>query len=459
MSLSRSHLFALLSLVLMLLGIFFSPLTGSLTLQQQLSAALILGAIILFATSALPEHLTALIFMALAMLTAAAPANVVFSGFASTACWLIFAGLIIGIAINETGLAKRIAAGFSSHLDSSYLKLIGGIVLMTTLLGFLMPSSMGRAVLCIPIAMAIAQRCGFAAGSNGYIGVALAAIFGCHIPTFAILPANVPNMVMIGAAETIHQWTPLYGEYLLLHFPVLGLLKGILIVAAILWLYPDHPRRNDDTSAAQTLSAPEWRLLVLLTITLLFWLSDSLHHISAAWIGLATACILLMPGIGLVSQQSFNNQFNISSLIFVAGILGLGTLFNHSGLGDLVGSQLNQWLPLSPENSLLSFFSLSLTAFVTSIFTTLAGVPAVLTPFAEQFSQNSGFSLQAVLMTQVLGFSTIVLPFQSAPLIVGMSLAKVPLRHALRLCLAMTPVTLLILFPLDYLWWQLLGWL
>ena len=224
--LNRSQLTAVILIPSIFAIAFFSALSGQFNTDQLIAACLILSTLVLLATSVIPEHLSALIFMAAAMLLAIAPADVVFSGFTSTACWLIFSGLIIGIAINETGLAKRIANIFTGRLDRSYGSLIGGIVLLSILLGFLMPSSIGRAVLVIPIAMAMGTHCGFKEGSNGQIGVALAAAFGCHVPTFAILPANVPNMVLIGTAETMHNWTPMYAEYLLLHFPVLGLIKA-----------------------------------------------------------------------------------------------------------------------------------------------------------------------------------------------------------------------------------------
>jgi di/tricarboxylate transporter len=457
--LNRSQLTAVILIPSIFAIAFFSALSGQFNTDQFIAACLILSTLVLLATSVIPEHLSALIFMAAAMLLAIAPADVVFSGFTSTACWLIFSGLIIGIAINETGLAKRIANIFTGRLDRSYGSLIGGIALLSILLGFLMPSSIGRAVLVIPIAMAMGTHCGFKEGSNGQIGVALAAAFGCHVPTFAILPANVPNMVLIGTAETMHNWTPMYAEYLLLHFPVLGLIKALLIIGAIMWLFPDTPTRSSKVVHSEPVSKQEYKLMGIMVVTLGFWLTDSFHHISAAWIGLAAVCILLMPKIGVVNQQSFQNKFNISSLIFVVGILGLGALINHSGIGESVGEQLNTWLPLSKDHPLLSYLSLSLTAFTTGMVATLPGVPAILTPFAEQMSDKSGFALEAVLMTQVLGFSTILFPFQSAPLMVGMQLAGVPLRHAAKLCFVITPLTILLLFPLDYLWWRLLGWL
>ncbi len=459
LSLKRSQIVALILIPLLSSLLLLTPAAELFTGKQQLSALLIMAGMVLFATGALPEFVSALVVLVLAMLLSLAPAEVVFSGLTSTACWLIFSGLVIGIAIAETGLAQRISSRFSRYLDSSYARLISGIVLMGVLLGFVMPSSVGRVVLFIPIALAIAEHCGFARGSKGQHGVLLAAAFGCHLPTFAILPANIPNMIMIGSAESIHGWTPMFAEYLLLHFPVLGALKAVLLILIILKLYPDTPQKTTAVSRNDGFSFRESRLLLIMLVTLGFWLTDSVHHISAAWIGLAAATLLLLPGVGMVSPKSFNEKVNISSILVVAGLLGIASLINYSQVSQVVGERVLDWLPLAPGQDAVNFFSLSLAAMLTGVVATLAGVPATLTPLAAQISQMTGFSLEAVLMTQVFGFSTVVFTYQSVPLMMAMPLAGVPIGHAARLCLILAGLTVLILLPLDYLWWQLLGWI
>jgi di/tricarboxylate transporter len=458
-ALKRSQLIALILIPLLSALLLLTPVAELFTGQQQLSALLIMAGMVLFATGALPEFVSALLVLVLAMLLSLAPAEVVFSGLTSTACWLIFSGLVIGIAIAETGLAQRISDRFTRYLDSSYAQLITGIVFMGVLLGFVMPSSVGRVVLFIPIALAIAENCGFARGSKGHYGVLLAAAFGCHLPTFAILPANIPNMIMIGSAESIHGWTPMFTEYLLLHFPVLGLLKAVLLIGVILLLYPDTPRRAAPISRNGGFSFRESRLMLIMLTTLGFWLTDSIHHISAAWIGLAAATVLLLPGVGMVSPKSFNDKVNISSILVVAGLLGIASLINYSQISQVVGERVLDWLPLEPGRDAVNFFSLSLAAMLTGVVATLAGVPATLTPLAGQISQMTGFSLEAVLMTQVFGFSTIVFTYQSVPLMMAMPLAGISIGHAARLCLILAALTVVVLLPLDYLWWQLLGWI
>jgi hypothetical protein len=60
-----------------------------------------------------------------------------------------------------------------------------------------------------------------------------------------ILPANVPDLVMSGAAEGSYGIHLNYVPYLLLHTPVLGILKGVILIGLICWLFPGSQNRAD----------------------------------------------------------------------------------------------------------------------------------------------------------------------------------------------------------------------
>jgi di/tricarboxylate transporter len=150
--------------------------------EAALTAGLALFVIGLWATGVVPEYLPALLFFLVAVLARLAPPATVFSGFASTAFWLVFAGVVIGMAVNRTGLGQRLAQRMTGWFGSRYGAVIVGLVAVGTLLAFVMPAALGRVMLLMPIAMAIADRFGFAPGSNGRTGIALAAGMGCFIP-------------------------------------------------------------------------------------------------------------------------------------------------------------------------------------------------------------------------------------------------------------------------------------
>jgi hypothetical protein len=267
-------------------------------------------------------------------------------------------------------------------------------------------------------------------------------------------------MVLVGAMEKHYGLTPLYGEYLLLHFPVLGLIKTAVIFGLILWLFPDRvkPGGQAESTTAGRLTADQRNLAIVLALSLGFWVTDFLHHISPAWISLTAGLFCLIPATRMLPPNGFNG-IGFSGLFFVAGIMGLGAMVADTGLGDALIGALLKVLPLAPGQPAGNFATLGLVATILNPLTTLPGVPAVLTPLAQQMADATGLPLKTVLMTQVLGFSTILLPYVSAPLVVGMQLGGEPLRHATRLCLWLTVPSILILWPIDYLWWRLLGWI
>ena len=201
------------------------------------------------------------------------------------------------------------------------------------------------------------------------------------------------------------------------------------------------------------------RVAVILLATLVLWMTDSWHGVNAAWVGLVAAVILLMPGIGVVTPPAFRQGVDFGMLLFVVGALALGAMVNASGLGALLGAGLQKVLPMAPGAEATNFLSLVAMASGTGLFATVPGVPAVLTPMAQDLATLTGFSLKAVLMTQVIGFSTVFFPYQVGPLVVAMQLSGERLSHLVKVVLPLALLTLLVLAPLDFLWWKLLGWI
>lgn len=412
--------------------------------------------IVLWATSLLPEFMTALLFFAAAMIAKIAPPEAIFGGFASSAFWLVFSGFVLGIAIRKTGLADRAAQALSARLTDSWPLMVGSVVLLSYALAFVMPSNMGRIALLMPIVAAMAKRAGIADGSRAWYGLALAVGFGTFQLSATILPANVPNLVMSGAAEGSYGIHLNYLPYLLLHTPVLGWLKGGVLIALICWLFPGKPHPPRELIPLLPMSRDEKRLAWLLAVVLVLWVSGW-HGIGPAWTGLAAAVVTLLPRVGFISGEEFSSGVNIRTCIYVAGILGLAITVTQTGIGEVVGNALLHVMPLDKESPFTSFLALTGMTSALNFIMTANGVPALYTTFAQSFSDATGFPLLSVIMIQVLGYSTPLLPYQASPIVVAMGLGKVPARAGMLLCIALAAVSYLILLPLDYLWYQALG--
>lgn len=413
--------------------------------------------VLLWATSLLPEFITALLFFTVAMAAKIAPPDMIFGGFASSAFWLVFSGFVLGIAIRKTGLADRAARALSAKLTDSWLLMVSSVVLLSYALAFVMPSNMGRIALLMPIVAAMAKRAGIADGTRAWYGLALAVGFGTFQLSATILPANVPNLVMSGAAEGSYGIHLNYVPYLLLHTPILAWLKGAVLIALICWLFPGAPCTSREAEASAPMSRNEKRLAWMLTVVLTMWVTESWHGIGPAWTGLAAAVVTMLPRIGFISGDEFASGINIRACIYVAGILGLALTVTHTGIGNAVGETLLHVMPLDTQKPFTSFLALTGITTALNFIMTANGVPALYTTLAESFAAATGFPLLSVIMIQVLGYSTPILPYQASPIVVAMALGKVPAKAGMLLCLALAAVTYLVLLPLDYAWFRVLG--
>ena len=276
-------------------AIFFTPPPVGVSVNVMHTGGLLVLVMGLWATGALPESLTALIFFALAVLLSVAKPEVIFSGFTSGTLWLVLGGLVIAEAVRMTGLGERIARAALGTRIWSYPQLITASVLVAVVLAFLMPATVGRILLLVPILAAVAERHGLPAGSPGHNGVLFATIVASFQCGTAILPANAPNLVLAGAAETLYGVNLIYAEYLWAQFPVMGIVKGALIIAIVCWMFPARTCGDGEADELRPMSGNEKRLAAIVLISLALWATDFLHGIRPGWIALTAAVVSMLP--------------------------------------------------------------------------------------------------------------------------------------------------------------------
>src|SRR3546814_15973826 len=86
-------------------------------------------------------------------------------------------------------------------------------------------------------------RFGYPDGSRGRTGLVVAVGFGSYFGPVAILPANVPNKVVLGAAEVFYGVQLQYFYWLIIHLPVLWLLTSALRVVVVWMLFREGPKQ------------------------------------------------------------------------------------------------------------------------------------------------------------------------------------------------------------------------
>ena len=421
------------------------------------AAGVVLFAIGLWATAALPEFFTAIIFFLLAVTLGGAAPHVVFAGFHSSAAWMVFGGLIIGVAVQSTGLGTVIAGRLQRHFGETYFGIITGIVIVGALMAFVVPANTGRIMILIPIFAAFADRLGFAPGSNGRAAIVLAAAAGTFYPGFGILPSAVPNMILLGAAESIHDIHLTYGKYFLLNFPVIGVVSIIALPFVVRALFPDQPKPREAPEAQAVPDAKARILAIVLLIALGLWITDFAHGISPAWVALGAAVVCLLPGVGVLPANALVERINLGPWLFVAGVIGMGAVVASSGLGGLIGAWLFAVLGLAPGDHAGNFAAVSAIGMVLGVVATMPGQPAIMTALASNIADATGWPLTTAVLAQIPSWSMAPFPYELPPLVLAMYLGGIRMGQLIRLMVAMMLLFWIVVLPLQFLWWQFLG--
>ena len=366
-------------------------------------------------------------------------------------------GLIMAEAVNRSGLAQRLASALFDRVALSYAQLVVSVVMASVVLSFLIPATVGRVLLLLPIVMALAKRAGFEHDSSGYNGLCLATIVATYQCGTAVLPANAPNLVLAGSAEALYGIQITYAEYLWVQFPVLGALKSVSIIGFVLWLFPARAKALSIVRTAEPLTPAQRRMVAILAVALVLWATDFLHGIKSGWIALAAGIACLLPRVGVMPVAAFH-EVRLGPYFYVGATLGLGLVIQKTGLSAGLGSLLHGVLPLEAGADFSNFIILSVLATFTGLFTTNPAQPAVLAPLAETFAQATGWPLKSALMVIGVGFTTFLLPYQVPPAMVGLQVGALRVRKMLRLALPLAAFGLFFMLPLQYLWWRLIGY-
>ncbi len=250
-----------------------APATAALSSPAARAAILVCFTIAAWAFGWFAEPIASFMFFLLAAVFHVAPPTATFSGFASAAWWLVLGGSITAIAVDVTGLGKRLAGLLFGTKTLSYRGAVVAVAATAVALAFVMPSTAARIILLTPIVLGLADRLGLGPGSVGRRGLVMTLAASSYMPPTTILPANVPNAVLFGSSEALYGIKLTYGPYLLLHFPVLGALKAVILVALVWRLFPVTEASDSATAPAPRgpLSAPERTLAVILAVSLCSW--------------------------------------------------------------------------------------------------------------------------------------------------------------------------------------------
>ncbi len=365
-------------------------------------------------TEAMPLSATAMLPFIVLPLTGVTDANKTAAAYYSPIMFLFVGGAFLALAIERTGLHRRLALAMLAHAGSSPKRLLLAVMAATATISMFI-SNTSTALIMMPMALAILSSGGVKHGDTDGMagalpmGVAFAATLGGYgtivgTPTNAIAVALLDRT--LGVKISFIEWSA-YG----LPVVLIGVPLAAMIIGRVHRLHggsfdPAAARGAIEHSAHWTV--PEQRLVPLFVLTVLAWVTLPVTEGLFPKGGLTDGTIAAIAGLVLFILPDGTgrpmltwkeaNRAPWDVVLMFGGGLSLAMGMDASGLSDWLGTAM---LPLKAVP--LPVVALVLVAFV-----------IVVTEFASNIAAASGIMPVVAALCGALKADPILLALPAA---------------------------------------------
>lgn len=318
--------------------------------QMHYALIMLLAAVGLWLTEAIPPFATALLIIGAGVLGLSSPVwgeeiisyTLFTETLSSSVVWLLLGGFFLAQGMQKAGLDLEIFQFTTRIFGSEPKRALLGLMLTTWLASSILSNTASTAMMLAAI-MPLMRQLGDKAPMTRatMIGIPASATLG----GMATIIGSPPNAVAVGFLENmdIHISFPLWVAY--------GLVPSLLLTTLCWWLLirkhrPEVDEVNPNLPDNQDTVDRTKRLVVLISLftTLILWFTTPIHHIPVT--ATAFVPIVFLTVSGVISADDFNSM-PWDTLLLVAGGLSLGVAMTETGLVNTMAQGL-QSISLNP---------------------------------------------------------------------------------------------------------------
>ncbi|MEH7439958.1 DASS family sodium-coupled anion symporter [Neobacillus drentensis] len=338
--------------IALMAGVYFI-LPANQTDSARVMLAFLVLSVFYWTFEPIPIGLTAVILLVLMLVFHVVTTDVVYSGFASPAVFLIIGGMMLAKGVNDTTLTKRIAYLFLSKWGGTAKGLLASILIIPQIQSFFIPAAAVRATLMLPIATMSLDTIGEKAKGNLEKMILLAVAFGGTVSGTAVMTAAIGNILtvellkeFVGIKITYIQWFTYTFPIWLILIPVVWftLLKRFPLTEQEKHFPHVKEELEHKLEELGKLNIQEKKCLAILLMIVALWFTESLHGLHPSVPALIGVVLMALPGIGCTKWDNLV-KINFDTVMLMGVTLSLGYAFNKSGAAKLVGDSLSaDWI-------------------------------------------------------------------------------------------------------------------
>ncbi|MEA3430861.1 MAG: SLC13 family permease [Nanoarchaeota archaeon] len=429
----KSFILKLTPLLLFILLYFIIPTPVGLTTNGWKALIIFLIAVYLWATETINISITAILAIFLLLFTGAVKPLQAFSGFSSSALFLVIIGFLMAFGLTASGLDKRISNYFLKHCKKESTIMLG-IILITAFLSMIMTNTT-TTLLMLPIVARIASK-----SKIKKVSLFIITAFSANIGGIGFLIGTPPNII---AAEALNLN---FNQWFIIGFPFMIVMLALLYLSFRIQFKPRKKYLKIKTEKLKEFSKKEKTASIIILLTLILWFTTSLHNISTITIGLLGGLLLLLT---TYTWKYFTKNTDWGVIFLVGGAISLGHALESTGAAlwvaqnvlSVTGLQSPLWISFG-----FVVISLLITQFIQNTATA-----AIMAPVLVGIAASMGIAPSALVIPMAIGVSmAFLLPSATAPNAIVFGKAKIKVKEMARLGLLPTLFSLVALFVLCW---------
>ncbi|MDE2785110.1 MAG: SLC13 family permease [Chloroflexota bacterium] len=448
----------LLLAVAVFLAILLMPTPEGLSANGQRALAVMLLAVILWATEAIPVPVAGVGGVVLLVLIGAVPElGPALYGFSQPVAYFLIGILTLGLAVQHSGLAERLATWLMRGAQGSPRLLYVQMLFSFAALTFALPSASTRGAIMVHVYEQVLDRWNIPKEHPLYKATMMAMGSLNRLGSTALLAGGITPVVASGLLGDF-SWTQ---WFVLMSVPFYANL--IVGGAAVFLFYRSGFRLGDEAAnaavALDRISPVEMRAAGIVAITALLWFTDFAHGLHPAVPAMIAMCLILLPRVGILTWSEFERNLGWSNFFIIATSLSLSHALVTTGAAAWFSQTLVGGVSQLASSPMLVLLLLCVCfAMLRFILPNIAGYLALVIPVTMAAAESLGLDpLVCGMAAVVVGDSVVYYSAGGTASVFIFQRANISNPEIFRFAVTMTVIATAILLLGVIPYWGLVG--
>ena len=438
--------------------VLLMPTPAGLTAEGQRALAVMLLAVILWATEAIPVPVAGVGGVLLLVLVGAVPdIGPALYGFSQPVAYFLIGILTLGLAVHRSGLAERMATYLMRGAAGSPRLLYVQMLFSFAALTFALPSASTRGAIMVHVYEQVLEHWEIPKEHPLYKATMMAMGSLNRLGSTALLAGGITPVVASGLLGDF-SWTQ---WFLLMSVPFYA---NLIVGGAVLFVfYRSGFRLGDDAGAAPMslgrISPVEMRAGAIVVLTALLWFTDFAHGLHPAVPAMIAACLILLPRIGILTWGEFERNLGWSNFFIIATSLSLSHTLVTTGAAAWFSETLVGAVTQVSSSPMLVLLMLCVCfALLRFILPNIAGYLALVIPVTMAAAESLGLDpLVCGMAAVVVGDSVVYYSAGGTASVFIFQRANIANPEIFRFAVTMTVIATAILLLGVVPYWGLVG--